>query len=496
MDQQSRTKIGSFYVSQLIGQGGMSKVYLAVNPRTRERRAVKILPKRATASAASYARFLREIEIIRKLAHPNIVKILDSGVLDDCYFYMMELMSGSLAQKLQHGRLSAEEAVELFAVICGAVSHAHEHSIVHRDLKPSNILLADNGHPMVSDFGIAKEVDGTQVSLTGSNEILGTVAYLAPEQRINCRSVDCRADVYALGAIFYEMVMGFPPLGNFPWPRETRAGFPDQLQTVLARCLAIKPEDRYRHAGALLADLDLIRGAKIPEEGPPSDAGVSLRKSRNEAETARMDRVEHWFQILRLGTTKERLAVVREMVEKMEPHEARGILKMFPGEEDRVRWGLIKVLGDLKIAAAAPLVAQELKNPFHRECAIEALGKVGAEESFVPLRDFVTKNPESALIALLPLARTGREKALKFVRPYLFHEMATLRQAASRALAEVETKESLKMLRECLSKERDDRVRNTLHQSVAAIEAALEARAANLKGKTGISSEDKTIQIR
>jgi HEAT repeat protein len=168
---------------------------------------------------------------------------------------------------------------------------------------------------------------------------------------------------------------------------------------------------------------------------------------------------------------------------------------MYAGEEDRVRWGLIKVLGDLKIAAATRMIVTELKSSYHRECAIEALGKIGAEEAFIPLRDFLSQNPESALIALLPLALTGRQRSLKYLRPYLSHEMATWRQAAIRALSTVETAESLNLLKEHLPKERDDRVHSALNQSIRIVERALSAKEAILQGKAIPAADDQTVQM-
>jgi tRNA A-37 threonylcarbamoyl transferase component Bud32 len=492
-----RKKIGVYYLTELIGQGGMSQVYLAVNPRTREKRAVKVLAKRATASPTSYARFVREVEIIRALSHPNIVKILDSGVLEDCYFYMMELMSGSLARRLARGRLPLNESVDLFAIICGAVAHAHDHAVIHRDLKPSNILLTAAGAPMVSDFGIAKAVDTPQTALTRSNEVLGTVAYLAPEQRFSTKGVDRRADVYALGAILYETLMGFPPLGKFPWPSETQPGFPSGLQTILERCLAINPDHRYMHAGQLCTDVKLHCGGKESLDPPAKSIERSNVKEKVRADIAPpLDRIEQWFQVLRLGTTRERLAIVREMVEQMEPREAKGILKMYAGEEDRVRWGLIKVFGELKVSAATPIIISELKNSYHRECAIEALGKIGAEEAFNPLRDFLAGNPESAMITLLPLARTGRQRSIRYIRPFLAHEMATLRQAAVRAIAAIENPECLNILKERLVREQDDRVRSSLNQSICSMESSIRAKDALRRGKSSVSSDDQTLQLR
>jgi len=150
----------------------MSEVYLGYHPGTGERRAVKILQKRAGSAAKTYARFLREVEIMQKLDHPNIVRVIEAGTLEDCYYYMMEyLAGGSLAQK--HGRsgVAANGGVYLlFEKVLQAMAYAHEKGIIHRDLKPANILLRASAEPAISDFGIAKILDA-DVSLTRSTEV-------------------------------------------------------------------------------------------------------------------------------------------------------------------------------------------------------------------------------------------------------------------------------------------------------------------------------------
>ena len=121
------------------------------------------------------------------------------------------------------------------------MAYAHESGVTHRDLKPSNILFNTKGEPVVSDFGIAKVLNFEKMSLLPAGELMGTIAYLAPEQRFSSKKVNRRADVYALGAILYEMLMGFPPLGNFPKPAEVNPDFPESLQSVLMKCLAPNP---------------------------------------------------------------------------------------------------------------------------------------------------------------------------------------------------------------------------------------------------------------
>lgn len=469
-----RRRIGDFYIVEQIGAGGMSNVYLALNPRTHEKRAIKVLSRKATTSAVSYARFLREIDIIRGLSHPNIVKILDSGTLEDCYYYAMEYMrAGSLAQRLTSGRIMLREAVDLFASICCGMAHAHDKGIVHRDLKPANILIGASGAPMISDFGIAKALNGNRPTLTKSNEIMGSIAYLSPEQRLNTKRVDQRSDVYALGALLYEMLMGFPPLGKFPWPRETQPEFPLTLQAILEKCLAIHPADRYENAGCLLKEIQRYIGQastaqlRSPEGSSEQNHEVVAGSCEHE------DRLGAWLDTMRSGTTRQRQAVVRQMVEKLNAHDIKALLKRYPAEEDRVRWGLMRIFGDLRVAAATELLLRELKNPYQRECAIEALGKIGADEAFDPICRFLMENPNSAITALVPLARTGRERAIDYLRQYANHDMAVLREEAARALGLIAMPESLQVLNQVLAEEKDARVRAALLKSIRSVETNL-----------------------
>jgi hypothetical protein len=472
-----RKKIGAFYLVERLGSGGMSEVFLGLNPRTREKRAYKILSKRASMAPAAYARFLREVDIMRNLSHPGIIKVLDSGLEEECYYYSMEYMpGGSLIRRMERGKMPLKEAIELFIPICNAMACAHDHAVIHRDLKPANILLTLAGDPIVSDFGIAKVLEYERSTLTQSGEILGTIAYLAPEQRFSSKKVTRRTDVYALGAIFYEMLMGFPPLGKFPWPCDVVEQFPDCFQAILEKCLAINPESRFEDAGALFSVLQNCSGCQ-----PKKDTDVAVRFIENLRLNAsdaaivpiKTDRIEAWFQILRKGTTRERLLCVRDMVDKLTPGEAKAILKLYPEEGDRVRWGLIRVLGELRIQAAVPLIINDMDSPFHAECVLEALGKIEAEESYGSILEFVQSHADIAMLALLPLAKTGKNKAIKPLVSYLGHEMAVWRQAAVQALAAIPSAETLHILKEHLVVEQDEKVRTSLIQARNSLKAQL-----------------------
>jgi hypothetical protein len=489
-----RKKIEGFYLMEWVGAGGTSEVFLGINPKTLERRAFKIWGKCVSSGPSTYARFMREVDIIRSLSHPGIIRILDHGILDECYFYSMEYMpGGNVGRRIGHGRVPMNAAISLFLPVCAAMTYAHECGVIHRDLKPSNILLNKRGEPVVSDFGIGKGLSFEKNTQTQSGEILGTIAYLAPEQRFSSNNVNRRADVYALGAILYELLMGFPPLGNFPNPLDVDPNFPVYLQSILDKCLAANPEERFEHAGQLQLELGKCFNLPLPGIRVLNPIAVPAKKTFAIGDPVRLppvksDRIESWFDVLRAGTTRERLAVVREMVERILPSEAKTIVKLYSEEGDRVRWGLIRVLGELKTEAATPLILSDLRNSFHTECAIEALGKIGSDEAYAPIRDYLIEHPESAIIGLLPLARTGKQRAIKFIQNYLCHETPTLRQAAVKALASIRSAESLQALKEQLCVESDKTVRSDLFHAVHSLQAVLLPDVTAIQKQEGLTS--------
>lgn len=476
MIRMLRRKIGNFYLVGKLGSGSMSGVYLAIDPKSRQKRAFKISEKRIRKFSSEYTRFLREVELIRSLEHPSIIKIFDKGVLDDCCYYSMEHMpGGNLECTMGCRRKDIRSAVALFLRICLAMAHVHSRGIIHRNLKPSNILLDCNGQPVVSDFGIAKSIAIERTALIQSGKILGTIAYLAPEQKFDTKQVDQRADVYALGAMLYEMVMGFPPLGKFPWPSEVLKGFSGPLQSILEKCLAIKPENRFAHAGLLAVELE-----KCEVSGDFNDSEISAQavSTRDSTEITgympkKKDRIEKWLNILRTGTTRERLTVIREMVDTIESSEVNAVLKLYTSENDRVRWGLIRVLGDLKVPAATPLIINDLGSPFHAECALEALGNIGSREAFHEIVRYLESNPENARIALIPMAQTGGTRAIPLICRYLTHETTVLRQTSVRALAGIKSVESLQALKDRSRFENDEKVRRSLDHTVCSLESEL-----------------------
>ncbi len=275
--------IAGYELREEIHRGGQGVVYRAVQLGTKREVALKVLLEGPFASESTRRRFEREIELAAALRHPNIVTILDSGLSLGRYYFAMEYIAGErLDRYLARQRPPLRDCLLLFEKICKAVNFAHQRGVIHRDLKPPNILVDAEGEPHVLDFGLAKHVstraegESTVQMLSTSGQILGTVAYMSPEQALGSPDVDVRSDVYSLGVIFYEALTGQPPyavtgpLGEVlnriahddaVSPRSITArlyGAPkisDELATILLKALEKEPPRRYQTAGELARDL-------------------------------------------------------------------------------------------------------------------------------------------------------------------------------------------------------------------------------------------------
>ena len=219
-----QTAVGTAYrIEKELGGGGMSRVFLAEETGLERKVVVKVLPPEM-AAGVNAERFRREILLAAKLQHPHIVPLLTAGANADLLYYVMPFIQGeSLRARLaREGELPVGQAARILRDVADALAYAHRQGVVHRDIKPDNVMLAD-GHAVVTDFGVAKAVESStgESSLTSLGVALGTPAYMSPEQAAADPHVDHRADIYAVGAMAYEMLTGRPPFTGAT-PRKSR----------------------------------------------------------------------------------------------------------------------------------------------------------------------------------------------------------------------------------------------------------------------------------
>jgi hypothetical protein len=267
-----------FEILEYIGRGGMGVVYKVLQPQLDRLLALKILLPGLDHDPGFAERFSREARALAKLGHPNIVAVHDFGETGGFFWLTMEYVDGvNLRQAMQAARFTPAQALALIPDLCAALQYAHDHGILHRDIKPENILLDTRGRVKIADFGIARIAgdDRGEFTLTKTGSVLGSAAYIAPEQIERPQDVDHRADLYSLGVVFYEMLTGELPLGRFPAPSEKSTSDP-RLDEVVFRTLEKEREKRYQSADALRAGVETAHSSPPPRINVPTPEKTNL----------------------------------------------------------------------------------------------------------------------------------------------------------------------------------------------------------------------------
>lgn len=299
------TILGRYHIEELVAMGGLAAVYRAKKLTTGEDVAVKVLHPDAEELPELIERFEREAIAGRHIYHPNVAAVYEMSQLDDgSWFMVMEFIRGvTLRTLIDRGPIPAPRAANIARQLATALNAAHDFGIVHRDVKPLNVMLLDGPEDRVQliDFGLAKVPveqfsltdDGSRDSLTNAGVLLGTVAYMAPEAALGMRSLDRRADLYALGVILYEMLAGKHPFTETepaalfaqhratpPPPiaeRSPGVSVPPALEAVVMRLLAKDPDDRFPHARAVLVALDAAI-QRLDDTTPRALAALTARR--------------------------------------------------------------------------------------------------------------------------------------------------------------------------------------------------------------------------
>lgn len=266
--------IGPYKIESLLTKGGMSLLYLGLDTETKKPLAIKVLSPSYVTHPEAVGRFLKEARVIALTNHPNIVKLYGQGEWEKGLYIAMELIHGiSLKQFIMQHSLSMRRALEIILQVAYALLHLHSHGVVHRDLKPENILITEEGEIKVIDFGIA-QLHEEEKNVTDAGRYLGTPNYMSPEQKENPSSVTFSSDIYSLGVILYELILGKLSFGII-----NLIALPKGLKKIATRALAISVKERYQNISEFIHDVSrYLNSGELEKERTGSDQAKELNE--------------------------------------------------------------------------------------------------------------------------------------------------------------------------------------------------------------------------
>ncbi len=299
----AKRKISEFQIGQILGVGTVGTIYRATDIKTGQIVALKRLLPIVASDPLIAARFEREMLVLEKLSHPNIVQYFGGGSDQGHLFYAMELVEGGTLKQLlaRYGRLTWQETVASGTQICSALQHAHNHGIIHRDIKPANLYIGQEGELKLGDFGIARDLGEADITSTGLT--VGSHAYMSPEQICGERTVSGKTDLYGLGCVLFEMLTGQTPFqgDNFaqlfeqhlrkppPRVREFVADCPEELDALIYQLLEKEPDKRPFNARSVQASMLKISEKYMQDEAAELPAGIAGGKAQLSRRVQRLD---------------------------------------------------------------------------------------------------------------------------------------------------------------------------------------------------------------
>ena len=293
MEDLTGRQFGPYRIVGALGEGGMAAVYKAYQPSMDRHVALKVLPRHFASDSEFVARFQREAKILAKLQHPHILPVHDFGEADGYTYIVMPFVpTGTLAGILKGRPLPLSRIESIVTQVGTALNYAHARGLIHRDVKPSNILIDESGNCLLTDFGLARILEGA-ATLTATGAIMGTPAYMSPEQGLG-EKLNPRTDIYSLGVVLYEMTTGRVPFAAetpmaivvkhindpLPMPRNLNQSLPEAVELVILKCLAKSPGDRYASADELVRNFAASVSGRVRPEKPHPPAKAEPRQAR------------------------------------------------------------------------------------------------------------------------------------------------------------------------------------------------------------------------
>ncbi len=264
LQEKKTVKIGDYTLTGKIGQGGVAVIYKGRQESLDREVAIKVLSTKLSNDSEIVRRFERESLVIARLNHPNIVHVIDKGFAGGRYYFVMTFIDGtSLREVIDSDSINLRTKLDMMVQVCKALDYAHKNGVIHRDIKPTNILIDRQGNALVADFGIAQIIGTPEAEMTSSDVVMGTLAYMSPEQKLSSTNVDQTTDLYALGVILYEILVKKKPLGHFKLPSEIDSSVDPKFDMIIQKCLAQEPKDRYQRTVEFKDDiLDAMNGTE------------------------------------------------------------------------------------------------------------------------------------------------------------------------------------------------------------------------------------------
>ncbi len=428
-------QIGPFQILDKIGEGGMATVFKARRSPLSAIVALKLMKKSALSLPDIHARFLREARIMARLSHPNIISFFERGNHEGIPYIVTEYADqGDLRSYLANRPLSLKRRINIICDVCCGLEAAHRIGIIHRDIKPGNILIFSQTGAKLSDFGIATALWSDQTRLTQTSDTLGTLDYIAPEQRISPGQVDFRSDHYAIGVILYELSTRRKSMGFFRPPKQISPAIPERLNQLIISCLSLDPQDRYPSTTALRDDLREIVD-ELPDQTEPATTDIS--DVLGEAQHDTLPGIEAILREFESLSMQQKLTKKQHLIQQLKQLPSSAILMQLDSQNGLAKESLIEAL----IGRSDPEICQYmidlLTNPYYNEKAVLVLAEQNCRQAEESLLSMLTSKRSYSYLAIRPLGRLQSHKAVTPISQYLNHDLSWIRALAIDALAEI-----------------------------------------------------------
>ncbi|MFT7560547.1 MAG: serine/threonine-protein kinase PpkA [Flavobacteriales bacterium] len=404
MDPKDLPRIPGYKVLKKIGKGGMATVYLAIQERFDRKIALKIMSTHLGEDNLWAKRFIKEAQVIAQLSHPNIVPVYDVGTHDGNYYISMEYIAGGSLENKKHGDLAFAKVLKIVAGVAAGLDYAGEKGFVHRDIKPDNIMFREDGSPVILDFGIVKQKNDADSKMTQTGTVVGTATYMSPEQ-VQDKELDERSDIYSLGIMFYELMVGKPPFHGsaivatmLMHVNDTAPPLPEKfeaLQPIIDKALAKAQTDRYSRAR------ELIQHIKRFENEIKSIIALENAKI---AESEELTEVHHYDKdkppaATKFNTTREHAVADEELTRVLS--SAQATIKDFSAESQtkkakrnrRFAAGLIVI----SLSASGFLAFQQLYLVPKERALVEQQIQQEKEKSKLKINDLILAAAEKSI---------------------------------------------------------------------------------------------------